>query len=485
MVVFQQKKRSKAPLATDGMANLTDLPIELLFQVLGDLDNLSVLRLRLTCSAMRPSCDTALQQRLKTLYCHPSAKAMKHALSICNHPVFSQTIEEVVLMGKIVWRDIEWAYPGYREGYSESGMFARPAEVRAIRKALDDDAGRFCFWPRESYDALLDALSQLPNLHRLAFAEAADSSGWNQVSSAIVDAHYHKYSSKDQKASGGERLTDADAFYGLLSHPHLTFTSCRLSTELPFADGLIEQLIPEIEEYGSAEGSWNVLETLDIVIDCGWVEIDNDPPSLKIHRLLLEECRETLQSLNITIKANISKRALHFDYTLENLLWNKKFHKLETLSIQLGQVPNQQTTRRHRPLCNGFELNFFVANHRDSLKTLILDNVTFFSDDMPVTYSVLDTIRRLTQQKSTFLERIEWRINHHRHDPRCTRPESNDPTRCRNLYCGYYEGDRFGEPLTVADFESLAQEIGVGLDPEQMAWDFGQAVKRTPQLDDS
>jgi len=485
MVFFQQKKRSNPTTAANGMATLTDLPTELLFQVLGKLDNLSVLRLRLTCSAMLPSCDTVVQQRFKILYCHPTAKAMKHALSICNHPVFNQTIEEVVVLGKVVWRDIEKAYPGYRK----DGLRCIPS----TREALAAETGRFCFWPDRSHRILEHALSKLPKLNKLAFAQKVGSSGWNQISSATIDAYYRKYSSKVSKEVNEVRLTEFQSISRLLYTSDLRFLSCRVDIELPFLDVVHERHRAESQVHcadsqddaSSDSGSSSLdvcspLTTLEMVADSGWAQRTHPPVSLLPYRCLILHSEETPKSLSIVLKANLSKKVFYFDGTLRYLFQNCKFPRLERLNIQLQQDLYESSPKRHRPVCNNFDLPNFLAKSCSNLKSLNLHNVTFCYEYADRSMDVRQTIRAVMKQlvESPTFEAATWRIDRHRHDPRCKNPEVDDPTECRSHICGYYEGAAdLMAALDGNSFDTLADEMGVDFEPGAMSWDFGQATK--------
>lgn len=484
MVFFQQKKRSKLPTVADNMATLTDLPIELLFQILGDLDNLSVLRLRLTCSAMLPSCNMVVQQRLKTLYCHPSAKAMKHALSICNHPVYNQTIDEVVILGKVVWRDIEKVYPGYRK----HGLGPSPQLASQLK------AGRFCFWSEESCGLLTVALEQLPKLKHLTFAEKASPRGWNQVSSAVIDGHYHKYSVKDSTPISQHNMTDANVWFTLLRQPDLHFTSCRMKSELPFLDNVRKALNRDagLRHLGrSALGSCDLLTTLEITLDCGWASGGDHAPSTEFYHLLLDLCHANLQTLDITLRPNMSIRDLYYDRTLHELLQGLEFPKLETLNIKLQQDSNQPHSRRHRPICCDFSITTFLNNHLDTLEHLKLSNVTFcHTSDDGVEYGVIQHIVAVTSLLVRYsnIEEATWRINRHRHDPRCKRSNEEDPTLCKRRWCGRYEsGTSIHRPLVVADLESLAELMCSdyqGLEEKTVSFDLGDIIMRVARPDD-
>jgi len=480
MVFFQQKKRSKLSTAARNMATLTDLPIELLFQVLGDLDNLSVLRLRLTCTAMLPGCDTVLQQRLKILYCHPSSKATKHALSICKHPVFSQSIVEVVILGKVVWRDIEKAYPGY----SEHGFDVPLPKYRATQIGLSSPTGRFCPWPEKSLRSLVNALDQLPNVARLTYAGKIHSPGWNQVSASTIDAHYHKHSSKNSRVTTEKRFADASVFFALLSASRFHFASFKMDACLPFFEPGRAAFGKEPRPCKRLLSPYCFLTSIDVTLDCGF---DYYSPSLEVYFMLLHEVSETLRTLSLTLRPNmcVSRKRLAPDFIVVSTLGELEFTKLETLRIQLQQETNKLSPKRHRPICCAFDLSRFLSRHRDTITALSLDNVTFYHEDIHRPIGALENIDKVIDRlnQSSILKQVDWRISRHRHDPRCKRPETESPTTCKHPWCGHYESglpDNVG--LTATHFADLALEMGVNFEEDLMAWNFGQAVKQINRM---
>ncbi len=212
--------------------SFTDLADETLLQVTRQLTTHDLLQLRLVCRHVVPSCNSVLAERCKTLHIYPSPTSLKHVLAICDHPVFSKHIEEVILLGKPMWSEIDKAYLGYRNGQGESseafpvsrrerdnlwvtrryGARSLPPRVPRVEWESRFRAWPFFFWSAEdhlkhyeehldlgmdfleaseihdklamkvisaqgralpfdkTYSGLVGALAKLPKLHRLSFS---------------------------------------------------------------------------------------------------------------------------------------------------------------------------------------------------------------------------------------------------------------------------------------------------------------------------
>lgn len=298
----------------DGATTITDLPDELLLQILSDVDPLSVLRFRLSCAGAVRSCNSALQQRLKTIYIDPSMRSLQTALKICEHPMFNEEIEQVTLLGKPMWREIERVDPSYRRHLRVD--LSPHSQYVTLRNS------RFRVWPveiysgsvpgakdipsfDEAYGPLIEALARLPKLKRLAFAESVRDPGLNQASQSTIDAHAHKCALNPRNGQE-KRLADAEVFYGLLFNSRLRFDSVRQERELPFIEHVMSKLMGENV---SPDSSMNPLESvrrLEISLDCGWDH--NRIAASDLYHLLVRYSSKALQQLKITLIPNLSLR---------------------------------------------------------------------------------------------------------------------------------------------------------------------------------
>ena len=92
-----RKRQETQPAASDSLASLPD---EILLEILKHADTDSITKFRLTCSTFAGAGNSALQARLKTLYIHSTIPSLRRAVAICEHPLLSRDIEELVLLDK-------------------------------------------------------------------------------------------------------------------------------------------------------------------------------------------------------------------------------------------------------------------------------------------------------------------------------------------------------------------------------------------------
>ncbi|KAK5169835.1 uncharacterized protein LTR77_005813 [Saxophila tyrrhenica] len=109
----RQRSEKHQPLQPKDL--FSTLPEGIVLQIPEELPDNVIPSLRLVCSNAVPCCNTIIAKRSKTLYFHPSANSMQNVIAACEHPILSKDVEELVLLGDPMWREIELAYPGCRQ----------------------------------------------------------------------------------------------------------------------------------------------------------------------------------------------------------------------------------------------------------------------------------------------------------------------------------------------------------------------------------
>lgn len=184
MVYYQPPKRDLQRRRNE-VLTMIHLPDELILDCMDHLATLDVLHLRLTHSGLAPAGNTALQQRLKRLYIHPSDLSLLTAVKICAHPMFSQEIQEVVLLGTIehskVNEEIEIFWPWPR-------TFPKPRDQPSTAVLTQSANGTFS----DIYRPLMDGLSSLPNVRKLSYAKRVKSPGFNQTRAETIRSHVQR-----------------------------------------------------------------------------------------------------------------------------------------------------------------------------------------------------------------------------------------------------------------------------------------------------
>ncbi|KAK3703809.1 hypothetical protein LTR37_014255 [Vermiconidia calcicola] len=497
-------------LAMDSLAH------ETLLQIVKDVPTKDILSLRLTCRHVAPVCSTILQERVKTLYIHPSNASLKHALEICEHPIFSKYIEEVILLGKPMWREVEKAYPGMRSGADEDCYY----------QSLPEYFSRYKPWPlwysdqkgdekikadpylydlatldpkelsstglfiEDTYINLIDALAGLPHLHKLGFADHVAESrrgiSFNQTRQATIDAHAHKWAAppfersidyirkKETSTYLPARRSDVEVFYGLLFSRRLHFTSFSQGAELPFVRDQMnyveEKRKNRPQPYLSSITSFTNLE---LYVDCGWGENDQSV----FYTKLMQYSSSTLQSLHLTFGASARIEKAVLESVLAEMLPQQLLEKLQRLEIEVLPASFE------RPNCQWLEDMQTLRRHTKNLTRLRLKNIVFDTLDrtvLPSSYNVPETTRRvirMLEETATKLEHVEWIVPRFEHHPRCKRGDEEHMMECRKYECGIYNSAG-NVPSTSEGLDMLAVELGVGLDLQTSTFDFGKHVMR-------
>jgi hypothetical protein len=217
-MVFYNPSKSQRRRRRDGdtsKTSITDLPDELLIAVSHDLSNLDILRLRVSHPILTPACTTIISERLTRLYVHPTPRSLQIALKVCEHPIFSQKIEELVFLGKVLEQPDET--PDWLRGMSGRGE-SYPVALMHIEQHIEslDMHGIYKPWPTsypgpkkslsrneeatsqdcgaahmdfaDAYRPFLDALAKLlPKLSTLSFSEEATTTpGFNGTRESAV-----------------------------------------------------------------------------------------------------------------------------------------------------------------------------------------------------------------------------------------------------------------------------------------------------------
>ncbi|KAK5137469.1 hypothetical protein LTR08_008447 [Meristemomyces frigidus] len=512
MVFRHTGKRVEQSPDPDLEASITGLPHELLFDILDYLPTPDVLRLRQSHSNLTPVCATVLSKRLHCLYINPTIYSLRAAVYICNHATLGREINEVVLLGKVLWRDIEKAWGSYRlvaeRHFAQIPEYQRrfrpwplvfpvsTAELvkrdhmRGLAAAGGDSSGGSLF--EDDFEPLLTALAKLPKLKKLSFAEQASESGWNATSETVVTAHVRKVAnvqtspstpgltSKERLSDSKQatvRWSDADALFGIFAHPQLSISELVLTTEMPFvaqylwySSHLIGQSFYKIQPKLSG------LTSLELHLDHGW-------KCTKWHVLcrgLVQHSRRQLQRLRLAYRPNAAVKGALNEKSVNDILENRPSKPClmpELKSFELVSLPEITVSKRPaRPICHAYDLESFFARHQDTLERVVLGNT--ISSNGSLTSSLIPAIQgtldALVQCKK--LQQVTWLVNRFKHEPRCKR-KGGEPTAGCRLECGVYNNTSGGLG-GLADVEDLVEGLGVHLNEERKGWDLGDYVRK-------
>ena len=442
MVFYTLPKHLRRIRRTDTRATFFHLPDELLLQTLYDVDTQAVLYFRLTCADAVPLCNSVLQQRLKRLYLHP--RNLQTALKICAHPVLKQSLEEIVLLGKPMWREIEKAYPEYRKSGQVNLRRGRQTSrcTTAFRAWLDDN---------ETNQQLIDAIGNLPKLRKLGYAESVRQPGFNQPSQKSIDAYANKcryqdhgvvpIGSKNGNIFESSCLTDADMFYALLFESGSRFEFVTVETKLPFIENILRSII-ENDTRDTKIRALDSITDLEFALDCGW----NENASANLYHDLICHMSK-LQRLKITLVPNLSQKWPKPEHTLNVLLKGATMGALQSFEIEHpsahafnGRSRTGQHRRSKRPTCQWFDMTSFLSRHH-RLSTVSFRNVVFCHNSSEHGYRTQHMIIAdvlAVVKGSTTVKNFEWFVTSYKHDPRCKKADLELLDRCREFGCGRY-----------------------------------------------
>lgn len=172
--LHRRKVKSKQPSIIQKLAD------EILVEILKYSSMRDVLTTRLICRRLTAAGNTTLHDRLRVLYLHPSTKTLRQAVEICAHPVLSQSIKEVVLLGGKTCPSKKWNSADGYCGWPE--LFPAPIKASGSSALLWQEVakeGEF-----RTVELLVRAVSRLPGLNRLTYAVFPEQPGFNLPSRA-------------------------------------------------------------------------------------------------------------------------------------------------------------------------------------------------------------------------------------------------------------------------------------------------------------
>ncbi|KAK4547598.1 hypothetical protein LTR36_000555 [Oleoguttula mirabilis] len=474
-------------------ASITHLADETLLDILAyGLSTPDILRFRLSHPSFTPACTTLLARRLHCLYIHPCTSSLRAAVNICNHPVLGQEIDEVVLLGKVLWREFERTWPDYRILDSDPVKqqdcnlhrpwpFTFPKakgetdSIHDLVKELAVQDGNTTYHFDVAYGPLISALAKLTCLKKISFAEQVDKPGWNATSQGVMDAHAKKVGIPPEpeakfKYTGNltsgfpsqvaKRRSDANVLLDLLYSRELHFTELAITTELPYVASYAVKATSKTSP--QPQMKLTNLISLELHLDHGW-------QGTKWHYfcrgMVQQDSHPRLQNLRLVWRPNAAVKSARDDRTLSYLLEGERIpYGRRTLSfpelkkLEIVSFSPKGHRRPARPVCHLYDLQAFIERHANTLEEV----------------SVIEALVQCEK-----LQQVTWTVNRFVHDERCKRKDGEPTTGCK-LQCGVYSNASVGLG-GLADVEALVEELGVELDAEGKAWDFGEYVMRRQQ----
>lgn len=471
------RKRTVKPALSHHGLTITDLPDEMLLEILKHADTDTITKFRLTCSNFTAAGNSALQTRLKTLYIHSTIPSLRRAVEICGHPLLGMEIEEVALLGKSLQDHHEWSRSGYAtddEVFSILSM-VWPMEFPSPKHGLptlsdNTQAPDFA----SAYAPLLRALNSLPKLRKLSFVREARRPGFNQTSKDKIQRHARPDWARARWAQARQpdtlrydvpaRISDRNFFFEL--HSNLWRTLPEIDAAICLPDMLLPR-VPSILRRPMVNANWTAIRTMTIGLPPDWT---NQLWSASWRTILANSA--ALEVLSIYAPLSTSWRR---QTNLEMLL-GKGFILLgdELVLPQLHtlKLTCQVDCDERRPSCQGFDLLRFLQRHSESLKHLAIDNMLFVSQDTP--FTIAYTEQMLDYLSALDLRHVKLAFNRLECGNSCPRRSAFPTTICE---CETY--DDFGS--TSTGFDRLATERFTTLDDETKAWDFGSYVMRQRQ----
>ncbi|KAK4619638.1 hypothetical protein CLAFUW4_11123 [Fulvia fulva] len=468
------------------MAKMTDLPDELLLQVVEDLAPDDILKPRLTCKKVAPAANTAIQKRMKCLYIHLSTNSLRTFRDFCHHPLWASATTKVVFLGDNDLSPIpqtisSWSTP--KEWQKWSQMFAPwpaafpPAKSRSRIVGVQDNE----FAITATLDALISSLTKLPALESIAFQSTIGEPGFNQVTDAMIRSHGRKYHEeyKRRKAVHPEeqRVTDYAILKAMLTSHHLRLKELQILTALPFAHNSLglEKLtrLSLAAEHGSIFGTYDTQHE-------GPQKRASPEASRWLRRCAeLLERAPCLERLSISLQGTTGSKYALQDYTLSTLrVLNCTFPQLRQFELAREQdswwQPNVQ-----RPMLEAVQEDawkHFLQRHTAlSLREIAVDNVLITST---VGSSPIEHIKDVVELRQSGLK-TSYIVNRFQHHRNCKihQKQPMNLSLCK-AGCGAYSLDATGVGMGTPDIELFAAERGVKL-IDGLAWDFGnRAVDR-------
>lgn len=438
-------------------------------------------------------------------------------MEICEHPFFSEGIEEIALLGQVLWKEIEGELRA-------NGVSPCAKRYNAAAK------GQFCPWPNqpytekgrriesttalpfdEAYGQLLAAVKSLPNIRALSFVDGAQLPGWNQTSKDSIERHARTCSLRPKTATQQLRRSDADVVLNLASTIK-RLTSIHVDTTLPFAGTMARELQTICGGLHSSPASHRLshvenLTSLDLVLSFGKGDSEH-----ALERGLIACAAPALQHLRLALVpqyARAQSAVVFEDLTLLSLSGildfggdgttsrelGCYFKRLESLTLEYRDRPIptkcKNEHRRVRPSCQILNLNALLESVRQTIRRVTINNIIFPPKEYGLIGNPKDTNlsihHGMTAGMGTAypnLEHFEWRVNRYEHDPRCRSIGRRENHRdCEKYLCGWYLPQ-----CTLEHYETTAETLGAEftmvderVGAEFGDWDFGGAIMRARQ----
>ena len=246
MVYYHGKKArgAKPKQAKQPGAKLTDLPDELLIQMLHDTDITVVLRLRATSKRFVHSCTEIIRDKLKILYVHPSPSSVLRAINICKSDL-SSNVDEVCFVSKAPNR----ITGALARGFDLPWPTHTPRDEKGKPRKNPSNEPWAAFFS-QSYEELLSSLAGLKRLQAFSFQESCDRPGLNMLSAQrlsnwLKTIGQNMLPSKERRAenalyvvqvsftpSNNFVFADIDALDAVLNHHKIHVTRLKLGHEL-------------------------------------------------------------------------------------------------------------------------------------------------------------------------------------------------------------------------------------------------------------
>lgn len=512
MVFLASRKRATS---TKGRTVFATLPDELLLEIVGNLETPAVLNLRSTHGDFVGACNEALATRCNTLYLHPSKTSLRQSVDICEHPFFSKSITELVVLGKTVGPGIPQNHAKRQSSSPEAGrgsMFPWPSTALSRRlPAPQPETGRREGDLEAGYQELFNAIVGLPYLCRLSYSGSTQKPGWNQTAQSRIESHA-KTCAAPVTAWQERRYTDGEVLFHLLGALGPKVNSLDLDTEFPCANPTTKHP-KEVRNVKREQPLLSLLlhRTDFNLTSCSlMLHIGNNEDQHVVASGLLNRARSSLRSLKITLKPQHARAqkpttcrdilflSVHHTShrsgsTCQSSTHGRSFAKLESLTLHYCDPPTpakcKKRNRRVRPSCQVLDLKSLLRNVRSTIKSVTIRNIIVSPNEHGDSRNPRHTHAPIDQMMKEDggaqfpqLEHFEWHVNRYWHDPRC-RSESEDTAHgdCVKYSCGFYL-----PASTLQSYEMTAQRLAVDFITEAEGhrgekfgyWDFGSSFMR-------
>lgn len=379
---------------------LTSMANELLTLIVDKLEVHDVLSARLTCRKLGDVGLTVIAKRCTRIYLHPTNDSMKVFKEICLHPVLSQNINEIALLGCRIQRPRESSSYRY---YMREGLFSAPFWTQYHdyphqneRRKLGIDLERFysmekeqCVAEQNSADLmLLDwALDALPAVTKVSCIFQINEHGLNaqtvwtskiyqenvaKAANCKDVTHWAIYQNRSAWLEHEEEEFSGRIFSRFLFSPHSrkrTFTSLQLGQYDAANNGIGAALENNALLPGPNYTTVQPTFSLDSVLDLDICVLGTTEQTQETQERVWENF-PNLQTIHVRFALTdgvIWHNPVYFarGSILEALLSDSIFPHLRSVILH-----NQDTV--NTPLYEGRMLCDFLIRHKDSLRQLTL-----------------------------------------------------------------------------------------------------------------